>query len=166
MTSLVTGRFAIPPRQRTVRLPGLVLLAAALLLLRPATHAVTAIDSGEVDTAAVQTDTASEAARPPGSGLTPEAPTIDSNAVEAAAVDADTASVAIHTSAYRQLFPARRGLRLDGSTGIWRDWDRRPLQALVLGPQQRRALLRWRKMYFTHVPAVPPKAEPERKSAK
>lgn len=138
---------SIPPLLRTVRRPGLVLLAAAVILLRPASHA--------------DTDPVDEPADPPSPRLSTETAAIDSGAVETAAAEVDTARPALAWGS-RLPFPGR-GLRLDGSWGILRDSDRRlPMQALLLRPLQREALRRWRQTQFTQLPVAPPKAEPER----
>ena len=124
MTSLVPGRFAIPPLQRTVPLPGPALLAAAMLLLVPASHADTdaespateAVQPAATETGAVDSSTAVADSL--------ETSVTDIAAVQAVAVDADTVDAATRAVGLRPSFLAR-GLRLDGSIGILRDVDLR-----------------------------------------
>ena len=127
-----------------MRLGG-ALLAAALLCL-PVRHAdaagpsppaeapqPAAAESVPVDSSTVAADSL-------------EAGAIDSTAAQACAVDTDTLDAAARTLGFRHpnLY---RGLRLDGSTGILREVDRR-----------------WRlKTFFTHV--APSRAEPEREDS-
>ena len=96
-------------------------------------HQPAAAESAPLDSSAVAADSQ-------------EAGAIDSAAVEAGAVEADTLAAPTRAVGLRPPFPAR-GLRLDGSTGILRDVDRR-----------------WRlKTFFADV--APSRAEPEREDS-
>ena len=128
-----------------MRLGG-ALLAAALLCL-PVRHAdaagpsppaeapqPAAAESVPVDSSAVAADSL-------------ETSVADRAAVEAGAVDADTLAAATRAVGLRPQFLSR-GLRLDGSTGILREVDRR----------------RWKWTFFQV--AEPSRAEPEREDGR
>lgn len=158
MTATTRNRLAVPRADRTVRLCGAVLLAAGLLWL-PVRQAAADPASPPAEAPVPGLTAAAEAPVP---GLTAEAVAIDSGAVEAdsletsvadsaaaqaGAVDADTLDAISRAVGLRPAFRAR-GLRLDGSTGILREVDRR----------------RWRRMFFA-VHAATPSREPEREDS-
>ncbi len=144
MTATTRRRLAVPHGDPAARLCG-ALLGAALLWL-PVRHAgaategppVRALQSAAAESVPVDSSTVAADSL--------EAGAIDSAAVEAGAVDTDTLDTAARTLGLRHpnLY---KGLRLDGSTGILRELDRR-----------------WRlKTFFADV--APSRAEPEREDS-